>query len=319
MIEPYETYALFKNVDESILLLNKILKPYDFEFQKVNLRRLQDEFGEIFIYDNKKDNSEDLNYNGVIIKSNFFRLFTQSQFLTTQKIDIKDPFYLIFLKDLAKDDWKIIKNRLKLNLKEFARTQKFATELLQILRLSKPGNVDLNGFITISKKERHITIGSLQTTPNLVFSRTYQVSNEDVNQINNKITEKQTVNKISELALQNFELSYRIVDPRIRFTTLMTALECLFNLGKEQISHTISRHLSLIVSDDRNSFQENYVRIKKLYKLRSEIIHGSYTKRPEHELYELEDFVRKALNYTLKSGLTKDELFRQLNHMGYDK
>lgn len=48
MTESYETYALFKNTDESILLLNKALRPYNFEFQKVNLKRLQDEFGEIF-------------------------------------------------------------------------------------------------------------------------------------------------------------------------------------------------------------------------------------------------------------------------------
>jgi hypothetical protein len=317
MAEPFETYALFKNTDDSILLLNKVIRPYNFEFQKVKLKRLQDEFGEIFSFDNKKDDSEELDYNGEIVKANFFKLFTRSSFLTTQKFDIKDPYYIIFLKDLEKDDWRIIKGRLKMSLKSLARTKEFANDLLQILRLYKAGNIDLNGLITISKKDRHIAIGTLQATPNLAFSRTYHISNKDVDQINLMLKEKPIINKISELAFQNFELSYRIIDPRIRFTTLMTALECLFNLGKEQISHTISRHLSLLVSNDQNTFQENYIKIKKLYKLRSEIIHGSFTKRPENELYELEDYVRKALNYTIKTELTKEGLFRQLNQMGY--
>jgi hypothetical protein len=143
------------------------------------------------------------------------------------------------------------------------------------------------------------------------------LTKDDSPLINKNLLREFKINRLSELAFQNFQDSYRIVDPRLRFLTLMTALECLFNCGKDQIAHTISRHVALIVSKDSDSFQINYSKMKKLYNLRNGYIHGSSIKKPKEELFELEEYVREALNYTLKSDSSKEVLFTQLNKMGY--
>ena len=98
----------------------------------------------------------------------------------------------------------------------------------------------------------------------------------------------------------------------------MTCLESLFNLGKDQIAHTIARHLSIIISKDKAEFNTNYSRIKKLYNIRNSIVHGGEYKRDIVQDYlELSNKVRAAINYCNVEGLTKEKLFEELNSRGY--
>jgi Apea-like HEPN len=98
----------------------------------------------------------------------------------------------------------------------------------------------------------------------------------------------------------------------------MTCLESLFNLGRDQITHTVSRHLSIILSTNATEFQLNYKRIKKLYGIRSTIVHGGTTnEKIEDVTYELQDKVSKAMLYCFKTDLNKSELFDKLNQSGY--
>jgi hypothetical protein len=317
MNEPFETYVIFKNVDESILLLNNLLENYHFEFQKIGLTRLQDEFGELFSFNKEHDKFDEIEYKGEKIKSNFFKTIIKSPFFLTQNIDPDSPIYFIFLKNLIQDDSGITDDIFHLNFKTFGETQTFTNNLLQKLRLFKEGSIDIIGYIVIAKESRHIFMSSLQYIPNIIFSRTYSLITDDLIQAHKMLSEDISVNLLSELAMENFKESYRIVDPRLRFITLMTTLECLFNIGIEQIAHTISRHLSVIVSTDSESFNENYIYIKKLYNIRNKIVHGSPSIKPKQELFDLEDYVRKALKYSLKFDRSKKDLFEHLNQIGF--
>jgi len=129
-------------------------------------------------------------------------------------------------------------------------------------------------------------------------------------------------NKLIELALNNFNLSYDIIDLKTRFVTLTTSLESLFNYGKGEITHIISRHLALVVSSNKDEFYFNCKAIKKLYGVRSAIVHGSTQSADLMGLIlQLEDYVRRAINYcsTLSDTLFPDTkaLFEFLNSAGY--
>src|SRR5690606_26635296 len=111
---------------------------------------------------------------------------------------------------------------------------------------------------------------------------------------------------------------YDLPDGRLRIITLITCLESLFNLGRDQIAHTISRHLSIIISDSKDQFKENYLHLKKLYNIRSSIVHGGdYKGNVINDYLELSDKVRTAIRYCNIPDLTKEKLFDDLNAKGF--
>lgn len=98
----------------------------------------------------------------------------------------------------------------------------------------------------------------------------------------------------------------------------MTCLESLMNLGSHQITHTVSRHLSLIISNSIAEFQTNYVRTKELYDIRSSIVHGGKINEDLTKVTtELHDKVRSVINYCLKLNVDKKTLFAKLNAAGF--
>jgi Apea-like HEPN len=88
--------------------------------------------------------------------------------------------------------------------------------------------------------------------------------------------------------------------------------------GKDQIAHTIARHLSVIISKDKPQFNINYSKIKKLYNMRNSIVHGGEYKGDIIQDYlDLSNKVRAAINYCNKGDLTKEKLFEELNSTGF--
>jgi hypothetical protein len=147
----------------------------------------------------------------------------------------------------------------------------------------------------------------------------YTIDDEDVSKLSTTLKAKYESNQLTELAAKNFSLVYDIPDGRIRYITLMTCLESLFNLGKDQIAHTIARHLSIILSEDKEQFKKNYTEIKKLYNMRNNIVHGSEYKGDDlmKDYLNLADKVRKAIIYCNTPSLTKEKLFEELNIRGF--
>ncbi|MHC5720805.1 MAG: hypothetical protein ACYTX0_54495, partial [Nostoc sp.] len=62
---------------------------------------------------------------------------------------------------------------------------------------------------------------------------------------NNLIQNKLPRNNELLLALEHFNASYTVEYDMVRFILLITAIESIFSLGRDQISHTVARHSSL--------------------------------------------------------------------------
>jgi hypothetical protein len=193
----------------------------------------------------------------------------------------------------------------------------FNRDLIQQLRLFKTGDIASSMEFQINADTRRVSLivsGPTKAVGHVEF----MLTDDDVNVLMGALSRKFSSTPLTELAISNFNLSYEIADLKTKFITLITCLESLINLGSHQITHTVSRHLSLIISNSIEDFQLNYVRTKQLYGIRSSIVHGGEIKEDLSKVTnELHDKVRKAINYCLKLSLNKDGLFAKLNAMGY--
>lgn len=311
-----DTYAYILNVDSTILKLNDWLSTYGFEFIEIDFDTLQNDFGQVVFYKTIKKPNENVNLNGCIVDKDFYTLYNQSPLYEFRILHEK--LKIILFKQIDSYKLPVINNFISINTHNWGKSQKFLSDFLRKLRLFKLGNISIPIQFEISKKERNIFIRSgghkQQIQPDLVFSISRGESKKLI-QLLNKAIEP---NGLNELALLNFEASYSISNPKVRFITLVTSLESLFNFGREQIAHTISRHLSLIISKSKSEFDENYTKIKKLYNKRSSIVHGSSEKVTTEDLIEIENLVRQALLFSFNNSFnSKKDLFDYLNSKGF--
>ena len=301
--------VIFKNVDESILKLNPYLKKFDYKFIPVSLTELKSDYYRIFLP----------RTNAIVNDSLFAKIYENHLFGKGYPFSDGKIYMLVNNKPIqfqfidnhypAHESWKLA-----------GETQRFEQELIRKLRLFKRGDIYSPGSFTILDKERkvfHFGYSSFQRVTNW---KAYEIEDSELNSLENHLDKNLNSNKLTEIAETYFHNSYEVNDYKVKFINLMTALESLFNSSNNQISQVLSRHLAVLISEDKLSFQENYVRIKKLYGIRSKLVHGQTLELKEEienlvdELYEL---TRISLIKCLELELTKAEFFKELNSKGY--
>lgn len=317
-----ETYAFFRNLDESILLLNEFIKVYGYRFVVLSIEELEENFSDLFGLSKGFNKGNTIvgfeGLHGLSISKVFSDAISNSNI---------DYFYI------ARNQYKVVAlTRTEYtvvdvnNFKEDHSTshklggelQKFVHSLLTQLRLFKNGDVKYTTVFQITLESRKI-LTRLEAGPSSQMGfENFSITVDESKILGNDIVKELNVNELSSLALEHFELSYNIADPRVKFITLMTCLESLFNVGRDQIAHSISRHLSLIVSNSESEFNEHYKKIKELYNLRSALIHGTQgqNKQLNTNLALLYEYSRMAVNYCLKQEINKVALFNSLNTSG---
>jgi len=310
-----ESYAHILNADRTILKLNPAIEKFGYNFIWVDATEFEVNFSEIFNV--PKDNRPHTIMIGREFKGISHELhnaLVHTQTLGPMFLHMEYPG-IILLRKLA--DFKILSpNDFLTEEDEFRKFYPFVQDLLLQLRLFKIGEIRVSQLFhitsitrQISLRKREIEIGS---------HGDYTLTVEEAEQLSKKIVAKYESNPLTELAAKNFSVVYDLPDGRIRFITLMTCLESLFNLGKDQIAHTIARHLSIILSDNKEQFKENYTKIKKLYNMRNSIVHGGEYKGDIIQDYlELSNKVRAAINFCNIPNLTKEKLFEDLNSQGF--
>ena len=311
-----ESYAYFLNADTTILKLNPAIEKFGYKFIWVDATEFEINFSEIFNV--PKDNSRPhtimigREYKG--ISHELHNALVHTQTMGPMFLHMEYPG-IILLKKIK--DFKISNpNDFILEETEFGNFYPFVQDLLLQMRLFKKGEIRVSQLFHITSITRQISLRKREI--DIGSQGNYTLSDEEANKLSEKLKAKYESNSLTELAIKNFTVVYNLPDGRIRFITLMTCLESLFNLGKDQIAHTIARHLSIIISDNKDEFKDNYTKIKKLYNMRNSIVHGGEYKGKIIEDYlELSDKVRAAINFCNVSGLTKEKLFEDLNAAGF--
>ena len=296
-----ETYAVFKNLDKSILKANDFLYKYGYQFVVVDLHELEKNFSGLFSLPKNFQPETVLTFgdSDITISNEFHKAFLNSSIFGLNSFFLRE---IILLKRINDYEQKVINKGVDNGgaLQIMGELQEFTKQLVQQLRLFKNGDIFCPVLFQITKQDRHITgkysVGGRQVTSLMAYSLS------------------------AEEAIRFFGLFRESLQIKTKYITLMTCLESIFNQGRDQITHTVSRHLALITSKSEQEFQINYRRIKHLYKVRSMIVHGGKVKDDLNSLTsELQNNVRSAINYCLASPHDKETLFDKLNAMGFER
>lgn len=311
--EPLEFYSFISNVDNSILKINPLLRKHGYEFVSVSISELSDRFSDLFpipirIYEQKKEDEDYIRLQ-LMLKNPFFQFsdFKEDSLIFFKKTNLLEPDC---------DYWSFC-----------SESQQFTENLIQKFRYFKNGDVERPLLFLIGKKTRlvHTVLWGRTSASSISFGFD---SKAEIDRFSKFFSQKLKTNDLIELADASFNVSYEIRNPKVKFATFMMALESIFNQGKDQIAHTISRHLALLISDSHAEFSSNYNKIKGLYNLRNSIIHGSsntkenrhITKSKKYDLneknQELQNLVRAAINHCRNLNMSKKELFDDLNAKG---
>jgi hypothetical protein len=315
-----ETYALLTNTDSSIKLLNEKVSSFGFEFVSINLKQLEISFSDLFHHPNDYESNIEVRVQNAdyTISKKFLDIVSSNELLGTNALLLNE---VIFLKSKNEYQLRIENNAINHSesIGKMGEMQKFIKSLVQQLRLFKSGNIQNPIIFQIDKNSRGVVSRLTSRYSNTYFAADYILSAEEAVDLSEMLIEDFKTNSLTELSIANFNLSYEISDVKSKYLLLMMCLESLFNLGKDQIAHTISRHLSIIISNSKDEFQKNYRRTKDLYKIRNSIIHGSLIKgNILKETEVLADLVRQSIRYCLKFNGDKEHLFHKLNACGFE-
>ncbi len=200
---------------------------------------------------------------------------------------------------------------------------RYIINLIAKLRLFK------EGFITIPVNigYGYISDGKLTKADNIliriglsVTENKYYISKEEVDILNKFIHEIELPfkEKYLQLALDNLQESIIPKKQELLFLYSMIGFEALFNKGKDQITHTISRHTAIITGKRPGKFHKIYKEMKSYYDIRSKLVHGiSNTKINNEVILRLRYLLRECIKEIYKLNLNKDDLFEYLNEKGF--
>ncbi|PZR28672.1 MAG: hypothetical protein DI535_05925 [Citrobacter freundii] len=322
-----ESYAVFTNLDSSILLLNPLLETFGFRFVRFRLDELEKSFGHLFgistdyqqpiatITDSEPEMTEDGWYR-LPISNNFYELLAHGFHGGHYLIHRREMFFLQKIENAVQHvkNGYITFDSISYRVDSM---KGFTQQLIYQLRLLKRGDVSCTSYFQIAVDTRTI-ISRLGPAFVPIGNSMYTLSENDVNSFKRQFNSSLSISMLAEVAFHNFNTAYEITEPRAKFLMLMTCLEALFSAGRTEIAHTISRHLSMLFAKSPEEFQASYKSVKNLYNVRSKIIHGDNVKNDLHPLLlELEDLVRRALNHCLSLNLSKDAFYQELNAKGF--
>lgn len=313
----FESYVHVLNADKTILKLNPAIEKFGYKFLWIDVAVFESQFSEIVNVPKRQDRPLTIiigrNHHG--ISHEFHNALFHTPPFGQMFMHMEYPGILL-LRKLRDFEVKGDYTDYIVEQNEFSEFYSFANDLILQLRLFKIGEIRYSMFFHITSETRQIGLRTSEVS--IGSAGDYTLNDEETQALSKILLPRYQYNALTELAVKNFNVVYDLPDGRIRFITLMTCLESLFNLGKDQIAHTIARHLSIIMSKNKSEFNANYTRIKKLYNMRNSIVHGGEYKGDITQDYlDLSNKARAAINYCNSDGLTKERLFEELNSKGF--
>ncbi|MEI8274217.1 MAG: hypothetical protein WCG08_16510 [Paludibacter sp.] len=305
-----ENYIVLKNVDSSIQVLNPIISNYGLEFVIVDTTLIISDFLDFF-------KPRTLNNGNITIQSIISDIYSGPL-----GRDLSIYGCLVFIKEKQNNFLSTVDNsgdgHIKL-MSYLVNLHKKEDEWITKLRLLGKGDIgSFAGFQMIRETRECINQQHLMNP--LPFGELYAINSDLSERASLIFSQNLFKREYIRNSLIYFNLTYSFTDLKAKFLNLMISLECIFNSGKDQISHTISRHIAIILSTNKEEFATYYKQCKKLYNLRSQIVHGQKVLKDEdikESLEILQSFVRSIIIYCVNLDLEKDLLFEKLNYMGF--
>jgi hypothetical protein len=120
------------------------------------------------------------------------------------------------------------------------------------------------------------------------------------------------------LALEFMEGASRYAPLHMRFLSLMIGMEVMFNLGPQDIRYRVARSAAVLLGDDEMRAVEVFDQVKKLYDLRSKIVHvGAKDKVSRDDYWWAKYLLRRSIVSAYQSGLDKQALMDKLGRTGF--
>lgn len=312
-----KTHTLFRDVDESILKLNEFIKTDGYFFEKIDLAQLEQIAAAILRV--KKNQGRKLRFqDGTIVSDEFYRAYSRSNICNHVIKDNNDPeYYIILTKDEVIED---VENN-ELLTKRLNEVKDYSFVLLRKLHLLKNSSIEYVTTVQHDYEKNHLRSMIGNADPPRYFILRFKIEEEDLDLAKRLLKNDLFEDSNFQLSLDSFELAYRTNNIHLCFLNLVTSLESIFNRGISPISHTVARHLSLILSDNKEDFTEKYKEIKKMYDLRSKIVHGASKQDYQtvsSSFVKLRDYSLRALQFVNGKRLNKEQLFDYLNSYGFE-
>lgn len=248
------------------------------------------------------------------------------------KKDIDNIVTINALKDIVSPKLSIVNRKGKMyyikNYTENVKKHpKYITGIISILRLYKEGNLRHPARIQYA----YIGGGKItkaewvQRTITIIFPRSpYGLNDTEIHEVNKMIKDYNfPLSHYIQLALDNLEQSMIMMKKELAFLLLMIGFESLFNFGRSQITHTVSRHTALLAGKDKAESHKIYNKMKKYYRGRSAIVHADVQKKKIKPIENKDNvYLRELLRTCIKKiyylNLNKKQLFEYLNEKGFE-
>jgi len=321
-----EIYCMFTNVDETILHLNPTIRKDGFKFVGFSMVELESKFYSLFGLEPSYKKMRGIKLkNGTIVSEKFHKAVRKHP-LGELNMNIQNGGKVFFLQSIKNTFQRVVDNIIQFpdTDNRFSELREYSSQLERKLRLFKNGGITTLGCFQVQTDSRHVGMRVENGLYNSYASRNiFTIEKKEIADLQLHLSKDLQATDLTKLAETYFDSSYVTVDFRMKFINLVTALESLFNKGEHPISHIIARHLAIIISESSVEFQTNYSKIKKLYGMRSLIVHGQKLKSGGKIIIEnldiLQDMTRKAIVYCLESSKSKNELFAYLNVKGFSE
>lgn len=309
-----KVHTLFRDVDDSILKLNYIIKQDGYFFEKINLAQLELLTAPLLRVDYTKTEYLRLE-DGTVVSNNFYRAYNRSNINNDLMISDETNYYIILTKDeiINLEDANSAFNKMD-------EVKNYSINLLKKLHLLKNSSLE---YVTtlIYDYEKNEWKGGVDFTD----LKRYFVLRLKIEDSELQFAEKLLKNKLFDdssfqLSMDFFQSSYRTENMQLCYLNLVTSLESIFNTSTNPIAHTVARHLALILTDNKEDFLLKYKEIKKMYDLRSAIVHGASKQdyqKVSSSFHPLRLYTLKALQFVNEKKFNKKQLFEYLNAYGF--
>lgn len=317
-----ECFALLKNVDKSILYLNPLIAEDGYEFIVVSIAELEDDYSGLLRLNKNLESEGRVELPWPEPTSVGMEFFLSLKNTPLGHWDTLQAGYVVFLKRTKSYQQEVINNTVdRTGLMTFeVEMYSYVECLVRKLRLFKNGDIHSPFKFSRSLETGHVVTRHGHERTFFVSGKTLAFKKDELPHLESHLAKTFTSNKLSALAEKEFFSCYSVKDTQVKLVNLMIALESIFNIGRHPIQHIIARHLALVTTDNPSDFSARYSRIKKLYGVRSDVVHGrtaGHKENLDEIVDELQDLVRKALLFCFKFKGTSGELFAHLNKTGF--